>query len=335
MLLDLDRRVVVAPMAGGPSTVDLVVAAARAGSVGFLAAGYKTPDAVAAELDEVQSAGVTCGLNLFVPQEAPADTGAVERYRRELEPEAKRLGVDLPAPRPHDDDAFGAKVELAAAHAPPLVSFTFGVPERAVVETLRRAGSTVLVTVTSADEADAAARAGADMLVAQGGTAGGHASTSAPGTYDGAADAPAVLRMVRAATALPVVAAGGVGAPDKVRELLAAGAVAVQCGTVFLLADEAGTGHAQRTAMHAGPDRETVLTRAYTGRPARALRNRFTDEHSATAPLAYPAIHHLTAPLRAAAARAGDLDVMSLWAGTAHRHARPGTVRQILDRLEG
>jgi nitronate monooxygenase len=142
-----------------------------------------------------------------------------------------------------------------------------------------------------------------------------------------------VVRAVRAETGLPVVAAGGTGTAAHVRDLLDAGAVAVQAGTAFLLADEAGTRAAQRAAMLSGEHTSTVVTRAFTGQPARALRNRFTDEHTDEAPVGYPAVHHLTVPLRAAAAAAGDVHGLNLWAGTAFADARPAPAAEIVAAL--
>lgn len=333
MLEHLVRPIIVAPMAGGPSTPALVVAAAQAGSVGFLATGYRTPEQVSVELDHLRATRLPYGLNIFVPQPPVADVAAVEAYRQRLRGEAERLGVDLPPVRPADDDCYAAKVEIALAYAPPLVSFAFGVPDPEVIGALRARGSAVLVTVTDVGEARRAVAAGADALIAQGGAAGGHASTTDPAGYEGTRGTPGLVRDVVAATGRPVIAAGGVGTATDVRELLDAGAVAVQAGTMFLLAAEAGTRPAQRTAMTSGDYTETVVTLAFTGRPARALRNRFTDTYSAAAPLAYPAVHHLTAPLRVAAASQGDAGGLNLWAGTAHAHARPGTTRQILDSL--
>src|SRR5512138_1225674 len=155
---DLLRPVTVAPMAGGPSTSPLVVAAAEAGALGFLAAGYKTAAAVE---DEVRAVGgVPYGLNIFVPRPAPADIAPLERYRRLLQVEADRYGVDLPPLRLDDDDQFPAKVQIAIAYGIPLVSFTFGVPDPGVAQALHAAGSAVLITVTSADEARQALAAG-------------------------------------------------------------------------------------------------------------------------------------------------------------------------------
>ena len=327
------RPVVVAPMAGGPSTPALVTAAATAGGVGFLAAGYKTPDAVAREVAELRATGLPYGLNIFVPSPPPADPAPLEEYRRALRPEAERYGVTLPPVRLDDDDHFAAKVRIAVEAAVPLVSFTFGVPDAATVARLRDAGSTVLLTVTDVAEARRAAAAGPDGLIAQAGTAGAHSATTSPADYDGSSTAPELLREVLAAVDLPVIGAGGTGTAADVRRLLAAGAVAVQAGTAFLLADEAGTRPAQRAAMRSGRFVETVVTRAFTGQPARGLRNRFTDTYSAIAPVGYPAVHHLTVPIRAAAAERGDPEALNLWAGTAHAEARPGPAAEILARL--
>ncbi|MBQ1041640.1 nitronate monooxygenase [Micromonospora sp. C32] len=326
---------VVAPMAGGPSNPALVTAAARAGSVGFLAAGYQSPEAVEHEVRAVRAAGVPYGLNIFVPAPAEPDPAPVGAYRRLLLPEAERYGVDLPPPRLHDDDHFAAKVDVAVAYAVPLVSFAFGVPPAGVVRALRDAGCYVLITVTSADEGRRAVAAGPDALVAQAGTAGGHASTTDPAGYRPRGEARDLLAAVRAVTDLPVVVAGGTSSFEDVARLRAAGAAAVQSGTAFLLADEAGTRPAQRAAMLSGDFRRTVVTRAFTGHPARALRNRFTDVYSEAAPVAYPAVHHLTAPIRAAAARLGDAEALNLWAGTGFASAAPGPAVDIVARLTG
>ncbi|AGZ42351.1 NAD(P)H-dependent flavin oxidoreductase [Actinoplanes friuliensis] len=333
MLPDLARPVLVAPMAGGPSTTALVRAAADAGATGFLAAGYKTPEVVEAEVGTLRAAGVPYGLNIFVPMPRLDDPAPIERYRRELQPEADRYGVELPAIRGADDDHFAAKVEIAVSAAVPLVSFTFGVPDRGVVRALRDAGSTVLITVTGVDEARRALAAGPDLLIAQAGTAGGHAATTDPREYRGTSVATGLLPEILAVSGVPVVAAGGTGTAADVRALLTAGAIAVQAGTAFLLADEAGTRAPQREAMLSGRHTATVVTRAFTGQPARALRNRFTDTYSASAPVGYPAIHHLTAPIRAAAAARGDAEALNLWAGTAFAAAAPGPAAHLLDRL--
>ncbi|WP_127502151.1 nitronate monooxygenase [Actinoplanes solisilvae] len=327
-MLDLIRPLVVAPMAGGPSTPALVTAAMKAGATAFLAAGYKKPSVVE---DELRAVDGPYGLNIFVPGPPPPDVEAVARYRELLRPEAERYGVELPPLRLDDDDHFADKVELARAYGVPLVSFTFGKPSRDVVAALQRGGSRVLITVTSTDEARRALAVGADALIAQGGSAGGHSATTSPGSFAGDRTTLEVLAAV--GFEVPVVAAGGVETAADVAALLREGAAAVQAGTAFLLADEAGTRAAQRDFMLTGRAVETVVTRAFTGQPARALRNRFTDTYSAAAPVGYPAIHHLTAPIRAAAAQAADADAINLWAGTGFRSARTGPIAELVARL--
>ncbi|MFI6076147.1 nitronate monooxygenase [Actinoplanes sp. NPDC051343] len=328
---DLIRPVVVAPMAGGPTTTALVTGAADAGALAFLAAGYKKPETVEDELRAVRN--IPHGLNIFVPMPPAPDVEALERYRRLLQPEAERFQVDLPPLRLHDDDSFGAKVALAETYAVPVVSFTFGVPERTIVERLRRAGSRVLITVTDRDEARRALAVQPDGLIAQAGAAGAHSSTTDPAHFQGDTSAEQVLAEVRACTDKPVIVAGGVMSAADAYALLEKGAAAVQCGTAFLLADEAATREAQRDAMLKRVYQKTVVTRAFTGQPARGFANRFTEAYSKAAPIGYPAIHHLTAPIRAAAAKLGDAGSLNLWAGTGHARARTGSVADLVAHL--
>jgi nitronate monooxygenase len=312
VLPKIEHPVVQAPLAGGPSTVELAAAVCDAGGLGFLAAGYKPTDAVAADIASLRSLTPRpFGLNLFAPPTAAADPEAVARY-------AATLPGPLGQPR-RDDDEWDAKLELVAAERVPVVSVTFGCPERPVVDALQAAGSSVWVTVTRAGEAVRAREAGADALVVQGVEAGGHR-----GSFDDAEAGEegllALLQTVGAAVDLPLVATGGIATRAGVEAVLAAGAAAAQLGTAFMLAPEAGTAPAHRDAV--ASDAPTALTRAFTGRLARGIVNRFMLDHDADAPSAYPEVHHLTAPMRAAARARGDADGFHLWAGQAHELAR-------------
>ncbi len=201
------------------------------------------------------------------------------------------------------------------------MSFTFALPPAAVVARLQAAGSQVVATVTTVDEARAAEAVGVDALAVQSAAAGGHSGTTTPQTPNRHTDTAALVAAVRSVSGLPLLAAGGISGPAAVRDAMKAGANAVLVGTALLRTPESGARPIHKDAL-VDPARDgTVVTRAFTGRPARALRNRFTDEHTATAPLGYPAIHLLTVPLRAAATRAADADGINLWAGTGYRHA--------------
>lgn len=323
-----------APMAGGPTTPELVVAAAAAGGIGFLAGGYKTADDLAAQLRAVRARTGTFAVNLFAPNPVPVDRARYARYRDRLRPLADRLGgVRLPADPLEDDDDWADKIELLAGDPAPVVSFTFGLPPPAVLAALRAAGSRLLQSVTSVDEAVAAADAGVDALVVQGWGAGGHSATwtpAAPPVPQGLAD---LVARISARVDLPIMAAGGLDTPQAVTTAMRAGAGAAAVGTALLLAPEAGTSTPHRGAL-TGPDRgPTVVTRSFSGRPARGLRNAFVDAHDQGAPVGYPAVHHLTAPLRRAAAAAGDAEHISLWAGTGYRSAVARPVGATLEAL--
>ena len=311
---DLAHPLVQAPMGGGPSTPALAAAVSGAGGLGFLAAGYKPPDALAADLAALRAqTDAPFGLAIFAPPQ-PADDPAPYAARLRAE------GLEVGEPR-HDDDGWEAKLALAADERVPVVSFTFGCPSAAVLARLQEAGCAVWVTVTTPDEADEADAAGADALVVQGVEAGGHR-----GSFDDRASGDigllALLQLVAARTDLPLVATGGIMTGAGVAAVLACGAAAAQLGTAFMLCPEAGTSPAHRAAF--GGDAGTALTRAFTGRLARGIVNRFLREHEGAAPHAYPDIHHVTAPVRAAARASGDPEAVNLWAGQAYPLAPEG-----------
>jgi nitronate monooxygenase len=318
LLLDALRvPIIQAPLAGGASTPALTAAVVGAGGFGFVAAGYRTPDQVRDDVAAVRSlTGEPFGVNVFVPG-AAADPSAYSSYVASLADEARGHGVELGEPR-FEDDAWEAKLALLEADPVAVVSFTFGCPEASVIARLHAAGSEVWVTVTDADEAELAAAAGADALVAQGIEGGGHRASFVDGD-GGDYGLLALLQVLRAHTDLPLVATGGIATGRAVAAVLCAGARAAQVGTAFMRCPEAGTSAAHRDALAAPAP--TRLTRAFTGRQARGIANRFLREHSTDAPLAYPEIHHVTAPLRAAGRAAGDAEVLNLWAGQTHELA--------------
>lgn len=325
--------VIQAPMAGGPSTPALAAAVSAGGGLGFLAAGYKTAAGMKAEIQSVRNlTGAPFGVNLFVPQPSDTEAEALQKYARSLAPDAERFGVSLGEPR-HDDDDWDNKVQALLDLAPAVVSFTFDIPDAAVIAAFRERGTCVVATVTGRGEALQALEAGADALCVQGPEAGGHR-----GTFDAAAPSPEVgLHGILAELRdleVPLIAAGGITTAADTRAALAVGAVAVQAGTAFLRADEAGTKAAHRAAL-AAPDRftTTAVTRSFSGRNARGLLNEFMRRHDGDAPHGYPEIHHLTTPLRAAAAAAGDPDWLNLWAGVGYRGTIEGSAASILASL--
>lgn len=334
-LRELSTPVLAAPMAGGPSTPELAAAVSSAGGLGFIAAGYLTADAFAERLLAAQKlTAAPVGANLFVPQPSAATPAAISVYAAALESEARRYGVSLGEPR-FDDDHWAAKLDVLLDLRPAVVSFTFGLPSVEERRRLTEAGIATAGTVTTLAEARAAADVGVDVLVAQGPSAGGHR-----GTFDATA-APSkeslddLLASLVAELELPVVAAGGLMTAADVGRVRRAGAVAVQLGTAFLLADEAGSTPVHRAALQDPQFTETAVTRAFSGRYARGLRNRFIVEHEADAPFGYPEVHYMTSPVRAASVRAGDPHAVNVWAGTGFRKAASGSAADIVAALTG
>ncbi|MFF4979608.1 nitronate monooxygenase [Streptomyces sp. NPDC001046] len=330
--------IVQAPMAGGISVPQLAAAVCEAGGLGFLAAGYKTADGMYQEIKQLRSlTGRPFGVNVFLPHPDLADPAAVDVYAHQLAGEATWYETELGDPESGRDDGFEAKLVVLRDNPVPVVSFHFGVPDREVVDTLHRVGTFVLAAATTPEEARAVERAGADGVIAQGIEAGGHQGThrDTPETDGSGLGLLSLVAQVREAVDIPVVAAGGLMRGGQIAAVLAAGAAAAQLGTAFLPTHESGAHALHKQALTNPLFVRTELTRAFTGRPARGLVNRFLREHGPYAPAAYPDVHHLTAPLRKAAAKAGDPQGMALWAGQGHRMAREMPAGRLVEVLAG
>ena len=332
-LLSSHLPLVAAPMAGGPSTVALAETVSAVGAFPFLAGGNRSADALGAEIDALRGLGADFGVNLFVLPSHRPEAEAFAAYAAELAPDAEAHGVTLdPAPR-IDDDAFPEKLALLLRSPVPVVSFTFALPGPQDIAALQAVGTTVLASVTTPEEALAAAAHGVDGLVVQGPDAGGHSAIHDPAAVPRPIPTPELVRQVLAAVDLPVIGAGGVDGPVAVRRILAAGAEGVAVGTLLLRTDEAGTSPTHRTSLADPSFTSTTLTRAFTGRPARSLHNGFVQRHDATAPTGYPEVHHLTRELRRVAGAAGDPDRLHLWAGTGWRSAPEGPAAGVITWL--
>ncbi|MBA4495675.1 nitronate monooxygenase [Paenactinomyces guangxiensis] len=323
VLNSLSIPIIQAPMAGGVSTPDLASQVSRAGGLGFLAGGYKTASAMQKEIHAVRDlTDQPFGVNIFVPGDDRVDVETIDRYRESLEPEARRLGVSLGEPLSDDDD-WNAKLAVLYKERVPVVSFTFGCPSSDIIAKLKHCGSLVVVTVTTIQEALAAKQAGADALCVQGAEAGGHrASFHNHLSDDQDLSLLVLLGLIREKADLPLIAAGGIMHGRDIAAVLTAGACAAQLGTAFLRCPESGAHPVHKAALHDPRFTSTAFTRAFTGRRARGLANRFMSEYEPMAPAAYPHLHHLTKELRKAAAQAGDPHSMSLWAGQGYPLAR-------------
>ncbi|MPY66114.1 nitronate monooxygenase [Deinococcus sp. SDU3-2] len=328
--LGLRVPVIQAPMAGGISTPELVAAVSEAGGLGSLGAAYLSPAQIVEAGAAVRARTERpFAVNLFVPHPLPTVTPEeVAAATAELAPLHAELGLPAPTLPERVQEDFAAQFQAVLEVRPAAFSFAFGrlgTTERAA---LRESDILTVGTATSLAEAKALAADGVNAVVVQGGAAGGHRGGW---MQDDLADTLALTRAVAAAVNLPVIAAGGLMDAADVRAALNAGASLVQCGTAFLRAKEAGTSAPYRAALAAADPGQTVLTRAFSGRPARGLANRVTAE--VAIPLPSPLQNALTRDLRTTAARTGRAEFLSLWAGEGHARGREGTAAEVLRTL--
>jgi nitronate monooxygenase len=332
LLDNLRIPIIQAPMAGA-STPQMALAVSRAGGLGSVAAAAFAPDEIEAAAALVRSGtDAPFAVNLLVSASSSPEPEMLDRALERLRPWYEALGATLPEPPNRFAQDFDAQFEATLRAAPPIASFAFDMISRERIAALKSAGSYVVGTANTVAEAKAWAEAGADGICAQGMEAGGHRGNFLADVDDSLIGTMPLVATVLAAVDLPVIAAGGIMDGRGVAATLALGAGAAQMGSAFLASDQAITGTIWQTAIREAPDDPTRLTRAFSGRFARGLENRFTREMRSVerdVP-AYPVQNRLTQPLRAAAAKVGDPDMMSLWAGQAVKLAQPGDAGEMV-----
>lgn len=325
-------------MAGGGDTPELVAAVSGAGGIGFIGATYLAPEKIPEAAHAVRErTDRPFGINLFAPLASPANVGNAERAVARVAPYYAELGLpppEIPAPQSLPfDEQLGAALESGAA----AFSFTFGLLPPAAIDAIKSRGLLLLGTATSVEEAVALEAAGVDAVVAQGSEAGGHRGTFLGEFESAMIGTMALVPQVVDAVRLPVVASGGIMDGRGIAAALALGASAVQLGTAFLTCDEAGIPDVYKERILAANDRETRLTRAFSGRLARGIVNRFMaevdDGAAADSILPFPLQNALTRPMRTAAAKQGRSEFLSLWAGQGTRMARRQPAAELMRLL--
>ncbi|CAN5664186.1 nitronate monooxygenase [soil metagenome] len=322
------------PMVGA-SSPEMAVAVSKAGGLGAIGAGALAPADIEPAVAALRAAtDKPFGVNLFINPVATPSADVIDASLQRLAPGDAELGATLPAqPNDYAPDFEGQFAALVRA-APAVASFTFSILTQAQVDALHAAGSFVVGTATTVAEARAWAAVGADGISAQGAEAGGHRGHFLAETQASLVGTMALVATIRAAVDIPVIAAGGIMDGRGVAAALALGADAVQMGTAFLLADQSAISAPWRGALETAGDDPTRLTRAFTGRHARGIENRFMAQMRGVEDdvPAYPVQNRLTQPLRAAATKAGQADLLSLWAGQGVRLAKPGDAGEMVSQ---
>jgi nitronate monooxygenase len=314
--LGIRHPIVQAPMAGGVTTPELVAAVAEAGALGSIGApNYTAAEIAAAAAGVRRLTARPFALNLFMPvPRAEPDAAAIARVEPILAGFRAELGLPAaPPPRPLEE--FDAQFEAVLAARPPVFSFTLGLLDRDRLRALHAQGAFVIGTANTADEAVALEETGVDAICAQGAEAGGHRGSFLRPPDDSMVGLVALVRQVVRRVRVPVLAAGGIMDGRGIAAALALGAQAAQLGTAFLSCPEAGTSPGHREALASADARQTVVTRAFSGRHGRAIRNRFTDAFAGIDVPPFPAFLAMTADIRAAAVEQGRRDLMPMWAG--------------------
>jgi nitronate monooxygenase len=325
-LFGIEHPIIQAPMAG-PVLSDMVVAVANAGGLGSLPSAMLSHEQARDEMAKVR-AGTTApvNMNFFCHKPAVHDERREMAWREKLQAYYVELGIDPAAPIPVSnrtpfDEALCAVVEELR---PEIVSFHFGLPPEPLVSRVKATGAKVISSATTVREAIWLEERGCDAIIAQGFEAGGHRGIFLGEAVDQQVGTMALVPQVVDAVRVPVIAAGGIADGRGIAAALALGASAVQVGTAYLFCPEAKLVAPHRAALKAAWDDDTVLTRLFTGRPARGIVNRFVREvgpMSADAPT-FPLAAGAAQPLRAAAEAKGSTDFMPLWSGQAPSLAR-------------
>lgn len=316
--LGIEHPIILAPMAGGPGTPELAAAVANAGGLGSLGCAYQTADQAAATIRRTRElTSKPIDVNLFAGGFDGATQVDPQPMLAILAEVHRELGLEPPTLPARPANRFREQLEVILEARPEVFSFTFGVPAAKDISRLRSRGILVLGTATTVAEARVLQQSGVDGIVAQGAEAGAHRGTFA-GPFE-AAMVPTLelVRQICAAVSVPVIASGGLMDGRDIRCALEAGASAVQLGTVFLASPECGASPAYKKAVLNAKTDTTVITRAFSGRPARGLCNQFIArlEGREAAILPFPLQNALTRAMRAAAASRGEAGFLSLWAG--------------------
>ncbi|WP_043931199.1 NAD(P)H-dependent flavin oxidoreductase [Bacillus sp. EB01] len=340
-LLNMKYPIIQAPMAGGITTSRLVAAVSNSGGLGMIGAGYMSPEQLRLQIREIRklTSGLF-GINLFVPNDFTVTEEDVRLAQKAMQPVREQLGIqeyaDAEIPVfPDVYQSFVEQVKVVIEEQVSVCSFTFGIPSEEFIRELNRSGIMLIGTATTVREAIELEKAGMDAVVVQGSEAGGHRGSFHQGDQESLVGLMSLIPQVVDNVNIPVIAAGGIMDGRGLMASLCLGAKAVQMGTAFLTCVESGAHKVYKKAILAAKEDETVLTRSFSGKWARGIKNKFINEmqfHETSLP-DFPVQNVLTQSIRKAASSQDNPDFMSLWSGQSPRLAKDQTVETLIHSI--
>jgi nitronate monooxygenase len=338
--LNLTCPIIQGPFGGGLSTPQLAAAVANLGGLGSYGAYHLAPDQITSIVGELKRLTTrTFAVNLWISDHDPGgrelSREAFDRAYSLFEPYFRELGVDKPAPPARYGQRYEEQIEALLEARPPVFSFVFGVPSQSVLAECKRRDIVSIGAATSIAEARLLEQAGVDLIIATGCEAGGHRPSFNARAEDSLVGSMALIPLVADRVSVPVIAAGGIVDGRGIRAALALGAQAAQLGTAFLACEESGASAAHREALFSDRSQDTTLTRAFTGRLARSISNRWSREMSSRSEeqVPFPIQSWFLSQLRPAAIAAGRTDLVSLWSGQAAPNLRHRSVPLLMSEL--
>lgn len=337
--LNIRYPIIQAPMAGGITTTELVTAVSLHGGLGMIGAGYMSPNSLRKQIQEVKVKTEVFGVNLFVPMRFTVENEKVKHAKELLQPIRDLLlvsdeSVTLPSYESWKQ-SFHKQVQVLMDEKVPICSFTFGIPEKDVIEKLKESGMTLIGTATTVEEALEVERKGLDLVVVQGTEAGGHRGNFLTDTENSLIGLMSLIPQVVDRINIPVIAAGGIMDARGLLASLILGAQAVQMGTAFMLTEESGTNSAHKNAILQAKEDDTTLTRTFSGKYARGIKNDFItmlEKDEGVLP-PFPVQNTLTSSIRKVAGTENNAAFMSLWCGQSPRLAKRRTVSELMEQI--
>lgn len=340
-LLKVEYPIIQAPMAGGVTTSRLVAEVSNSGGLGMIGAGYMTPDQIREQIREIkQFTSNPFGINLFVPNEFKVTENDIKSANQFLNPIRQQLNLNIKdnfeLPNFHHIvEKFMEQLKVVIEEKVPICSFTFGIPSKEMITELKQSNIILMGTATTVREAIENEKAGMDIVVVQGSEAGGHRGSFIDGNQESLVGLMSLIPQVIDAVNIPVVAAGGIMDARGLMASICLGATGVQMGTAFLTCIESGAHQVHKEAILNANEDHTVLTRSFSGKWARGIKNKFILEMQSHERLLpdFPVQNTLTQEIRKTASEQNNQDFLSLWSGQSPRLAKNQTVESLIQNI--